>query len=58
MAIWMKHDPIAHKFAVFYALTLYNLKEYEKSIETLIKKMIEVTDDKGIKKYSQALTLE
>ncbi len=52
----MKHYPEANEFAIFQAMTLYNLKEYEKSVEMLINKIIEVTDDQGIKKYNRALT--
>lgn len=39
----------------FYALTLFNLKDYSGSTELLLKELIETTRDDKIKSYSKAL---
>ena len=40
---------------VFYAMTLYNLKEYEKSTEILLKVLAETSNDINIIKYKKVL---
>lgn len=41
--------------AVFYSMTLYNLKEYSKAMEILLKCLLETTDDPSILSYEKAI---
>jgi len=41
---------------VFYAMTLYNLKDYESVMELLLKCIADITDDKDLKKHSKLKT--
>lgn len=47
--------PDAREFYVFYAMTLYNLQDYSKSMETLLHQLIETTSDQGVLKYKRAI---
>ncbi|MEB2281902.1 tetratricopeptide repeat protein [Lysinibacillus xylanilyticus] len=47
--------PEAEHLKVFYAITLYNLSEHSKAMETLLNTVIQTTNHKGIKKYSKAI---
>jgi Tfp pilus assembly protein PilF len=47
--------PDYRPFKVFLSLTLYNLAEHSKSMEILIKELIETTSDESIRSYSKAL---
>ncbi|NLY85007.1 MAG: tetratricopeptide repeat protein [Tissierellia bacterium] len=40
---------------VFYAMTLYNLKEHSKAMEILLNIIVETSLDQGIKKYKKAI---
>lgn len=40
---------------VFYAMTLYNLKEHSKAMEILLNIIVETSLDQGIKKYKRAI---
>ncbi len=41
---------------VFYAMTLYNLKEYEKSVSILLKLLANSSSDKDIEKFNRAIS--
>lgn len=41
---------------VFYAMTLYNLKEHHQAMEILLKNLVETTNDMDIRKFSKAIT--
>lgn len=41
---------------VFYAMTLYNLKEHNQAMELLLKNLAETTNDVDIRKFSKAIT--
>ncbi|MFF2175909.1 tetratricopeptide repeat protein [Lysinibacillus sp. NPDC058147] len=47
--------PEAEHVKVFYAMTLYNLREHSKAMETLLNTVIHTTNHKGIKNYSKAI---
>ncbi|MFJ7916567.1 MULTISPECIES: tetratricopeptide repeat protein [unclassified Lysinibacillus] len=47
--------PEAEHLKVFYAMTLYNLSEHSKAMETLLNTVIQTTNHKGIKQYSKAI---
>ncbi|TCS96601.1 tetratricopeptide repeat protein [Hazenella coriacea] len=47
--------PDAHELYLFYAMVLYNLGEHQRSMEILLQKMIELTQDEGIQKYQRAI---
>lgn len=47
--------PAADHVKVFYAMTLYNLSEHSKAMETLLNTVIHTTNHKGIKDYSKAI---
>ena len=47
--------PEAEHLKVFYAMTLYNLREHSKAMETLLNTVIHTTHHKGIKDYSKAI---
>ena len=40
---------------VFYAMTLYNLKEHSKAMEILLNIIVQTSLDEGIKKYRKAI---
>ena len=40
---------------VFYAMTLYNLNEYAKAMEILLKIIADTSLDEGIRKYRKAI---
>ncbi|WP_080848064.1 tetratricopeptide repeat protein [Cytobacillus gottheilii] len=40
---------------VFYAMTLYNVKQHEKSMELLLKVLIHTTNDEEILGYKKAI---
>ncbi|WP_285395900.1 tetratricopeptide repeat protein [Lysinibacillus sp. fls2-241-R2A-57] len=47
--------PEAEHLKVFYAMTLYNLAEHSKAMETLLNTVIHTTTHEGIKNYSKAI---
>ncbi|WP_461613926.1 tetratricopeptide repeat protein [Clostridium sp. Marseille-QA1073] len=47
--------PKNNAIKVFYAMTLHNLKEYEKSMEILLKVLAETSNDKNIMKYKKVI---
>lgn len=47
--------PEQREFQVFYAMVLYNLKEYDKAMEILLNQISETSDDEGIQKYKRAI---
>ena len=47
--------PEAEHVKVFYAMTLYNLGEHPKAMETLLNTVIYTTNHKGIKDYRKAI---
>ncbi|WP_155592274.1 tetratricopeptide repeat protein [Lysinibacillus cavernae] len=47
--------PEAEHVKVFYAMTLYNLGEHEKSMETLLNTLLLTTNHQGIKDYRKAI---
>lgn len=47
--------PEAEHVKVFYAMTLYNLREHAKAMETLLNIVIHTTNHKEIKNYSKAI---
>ncbi|MGE7828333.1 tetratricopeptide repeat protein [Paenibacillus sp. NPDC093718] len=47
--------PEAREFNVFYAMTLYNLGQYDKSMALLLKEVGETSNDEGIKSYRKAI---
>ncbi|KOP78602.1 hypothetical protein AMS59_12265 [Lysinibacillus sp. FJAT-14745] len=47
--------PEAEHVKVFYAMTLYNLSEHSKAMETLLNTVIHTTQYEGIKDYSKAI---
>jgi tetratricopeptide (TPR) repeat protein len=47
--------PDFRPFRVFLSLTLYNLKEHSKSMEILLKELLETTSDASIRDYHKAL---
>ncbi|KOS63686.1 tetratricopeptide repeat protein [Lysinibacillus agricola] len=47
--------PEAEHLKVFYAMTLYNLGEHSKAMETLLNTLILTTKHEGIKDYSKAI---
>jgi len=47
--------PSNHAFKVFYAMTLYNLKEHDKAMELLLTSLIDTTSDKDILSYEKAI---
>jgi tetratricopeptide (TPR) repeat protein len=51
----MKEFPERREFQVFYAMVQYNLKEYGKAMEILLKQLSETTADGGIQSYKKAI---
>ncbi len=47
--------PEFRPFRVFQSLTLYNLGEHSKSMELLLKELVETTSDASIRDYERAL---
>lgn len=47
--------PEAEHVKVFYAMTLYNLNEHSKSMETLLNTLILTSKHEGIKDYTKAI---
>jgi len=47
--------PEAEHVKVFYAMTLYNLKEHSKAMETLLNTVAHTTNHEGIKDYRKAI---
>lgn len=47
--------PSNQAFKVFYAMTLYNLKEHDKAMELLLTSLIDTTSDKDILSYEKAI---
>lgn len=47
--------PQAKEFNVFYAMTLYNLGQYDQAMGLLMKELGETSNDEGIKSYQRAI---
>ncbi|MEW4263371.1 tetratricopeptide repeat protein [Priestia megaterium] len=47
--------PDNHVIKVFYSMTLYNLKEYSKAMELILKCLLNTTNDNEILSYKKAL---
>ncbi|WP_047985676.1 tetratricopeptide repeat protein [Ornithinibacillus californiensis] len=47
--------PSNRAFHVFYAMTLYNLKNHDKAMELLLNCLVETTSDKEILNYEKAI---
>lgn len=52
----IENFPDNQSFKVFYAMTLYNLKEYTHSFERLLKILLETTEDAEILRYKKAVS--
>ena len=48
--------PNNHALHVFYAMTLYNLKKHNHSMELLLKALVDTTADEDILKYEKAIS--
>jgi tetratricopeptide (TPR) repeat protein len=51
----MKEFPDCREFQVFYSMVQYNLKEYGKAMEILLKQLSETSVDEGIQSYKKAI---
>lgn len=51
----LQEYPEAREFNVFYAMTLYNLGQYDKAMALLLKEVGETSNDEGIKSYQKAI---
>ena len=51
----LQEYPEAREFNVFYAMTLYNLGQYDKAMALLLKEIGETSNDEGIKSYRKAI---
>jgi tetratricopeptide (TPR) repeat protein len=51
----IKEFPERREFQVFYAMVQYNLKEYGKAMEILLKQLSETSVDEGIRSYKKAI---
>lgn len=47
--------PERRDFQVFYAMVQYNLQEYSKAMEILLKQLVETSNDAGIQTYRRAI---
>ncbi|GGF95074.1 tetratricopeptide repeat protein [Paenibacillus aceti] len=47
--------PEAREFKVFYAMTLYNLQQYETAMKLLLIELAETSQDQGIQDYRRAI---
>lgn len=47
--------PDNNAFKTFYAMTLYNLKEYPKAMEILLNNLVQTSSDEDIIKYKKAI---
>jgi tetratricopeptide (TPR) repeat protein len=51
----IKEYPERREFRVFYAMTLFNLKDYGQAMEILLKQLADTSEDKGIQAYKKAI---
>ncbi len=51
----MEEFPENRALQTFYAMTMYNLKEYQKAMEILLKCLIETTTDPNLLQYKRAI---
>ncbi|OBZ13159.1 MULTISPECIES: M48 family metallopeptidase [Bacillales] len=51
----IKQYPERREFQVFYAMTLYNMKDYGRAMEILLKQLADTSDDEGIQAYKKAI---
>ncbi|MFD1738425.1 hypothetical protein ACFSCX_18030 [Bacillus salitolerans] len=51
----IREYPNALEFQSFFALTLYNLKEYEQAFGIMVRLLAETSSDKGIERYNRSL---
>ncbi|MFJ7677017.1 tetratricopeptide repeat protein [Peribacillus sp. NPDC097198] len=47
--------PDSEQIKVFYSMTLYNLKQYEKAMAVLLNTLVETTSDESILQYKEAI---
>jgi tetratricopeptide (TPR) repeat protein len=52
----LERFPDDRALSTFLALTLYNLGKHRETVSTLLKNLVETTDDPGIRLYGRALT--
>ncbi|MFT4416435.1 tetratricopeptide repeat protein [Fredinandcohnia humi] len=52
----MELFPENHALRTFYAMTLYNLKEYDRAMELLLRCIVETTVDEKVKSYNRAIS--
>ncbi|TCZ79294.1 tetratricopeptide repeat protein [Paenibacillus albiflavus] len=48
--------PDQREFRIFYAMVLYNLKDYSKAMEIVLQQLLETSNDTGIQSYSRAIS--
>jgi tetratricopeptide (TPR) repeat protein len=51
----IKEYPERREFQVFYAMVQYNLQEYSKAMEILLKQLVETSNDPEIQTYKRAI---
>lgn len=51
----LREYPGAREFRVFYAMTLYNLRQYDKAMELLLREISETSNDEGTRSYQRAI---
>jgi tetratricopeptide (TPR) repeat protein len=52
----IEHFPENQALRVFLALTLYNLNEHRRAVESLLQVLLETSDDQNILRYKRALS--
>lgn len=51
----MKEFPDAKEFGVFYAMVLFNLNQHHEAMETVLKMLVETTNDNDILSFKKAI---
>ena len=51
----LREYPRAREFKVFYAMTLYNLRQYDKAMELLLREISDTSNDEGTRSYQRAI---
>ncbi|WP_373232084.1 tetratricopeptide repeat protein [Cohnella sp.] len=51
----IREFPDRREYQVFYAMVLFNQKEYSDAMEILLKQLAETSNDKGIQTYKKAI---
>ncbi|WP_162297920.1 tetratricopeptide repeat protein [Halalkalibacillus sediminis] len=55
LEIGMSEFPSCNEMYIFFAMTLYNLGDYDLAMEILLSKLAETSSDGGIQKYEEAI---